>query len=305
VSADPTAVKVPGLTSERPKVPVASRPIARRRWPRRLAYVFLVGYALLMFVPFLWSVVTSFKTLPDSVQLTLIPDPFTLDAYDYVFNKLEPPLPRLFFNSGIIATSVTLSNVILGSIAGYAFARLHFRGREVIFLVVLATLMIPDQLRLVPVYLILNTLGLTKGVAQYAGVILVLAISATSIFLLRQYFQSIPREIEEAARIDGAGYFTTFWRVMLPLAGPAIAAVAILQFQGTWNGYFWPYVILQQPDQYTVPVALSFFRLAGGLVTNWPPLMAMVVLATIPVLVLYLFFQRYFVEGIAASGVKG
>ena len=305
MSADPTAVKVPGLTSERPKVPVASRPIARRRWPRRLAYVFLVGYALLMFVPFLWSVVTSFKTLPDSVQLTLIPDPFTLDAYDYVFNKLEPPLPRLFFNSGIIATSVTLSNVILGSIAGYAFARLHFRGREVIFLIVLATLMIPDQLRLVPVYLILNTLGLTKGVAQYAGVILVLAISATSIFLLRQYFQSIPREIEEAARIDGAGYFTTFWRVMLPLAGPAIAAVAILQFQGTWNGYFWPYVILQQPDQYTVPVALSFFRLAGGLVTNWPPLMAMVVLATIPVLVLYLFFQRYFVEGIAASGVKG
>jgi multiple sugar transport system permease protein len=286
-------------------VPVASRPATRRRWPRRLAYVFLIGYALLMFVPFIWSLVTSFKTLPDSVQLTLIPNPFTLDAYDYVFNELDPPLPRLFFNSGIIATSVTLSNVILGSIAGYAFARLHFRGREVIFLVVLATLMIPDQLRLVPVYLILNTLGLTKGVAQYAGVILVLAISATSIFLLRQYFQSIPREIEEAARIDGAGYFMTFWRVMLPLAGPAIAAVAILQFQGTWNGYFWPYVILQQPDQYTVPVALSFFRLAGGLVTNWPPLMAMVVLATIPVLVLYLFFQRYFVEGIAASGVKG
>ncbi|MFL5643807.1 MAG: carbohydrate ABC transporter permease, partial [Chloroflexota bacterium] len=197
------------------------------------------------------------------------------------------------------------SNVVLGSIAGYAFARLHFRGREVLFLIVLATLMIPDQLRLVPVYLILNTLGLTKGVAQYGGVILVLAISATSIFLLRQYFLSIPREIEEAARIDGAGYFTTFWRVMLPLAGPAIAAVAILQFQGTWNGYFWPYVILQQPDQYTVPVALSFFRLAGGLVTNWPPLMAMVVLATVPVLILYLFFQRYFVEGIAASGVKG
>ncbi|MFL5670968.1 MAG: carbohydrate ABC transporter permease [Chloroflexota bacterium] len=258
-----------------------------------------------MFVPFVWSLVTSFKTLPDSVQLTLIPDPFTLDAYDYVFNQLDPPLPRLFFNSGIIATSVTLSNVVLGSIAGYAFARLHFRGREVLFLIVLATLMIPDQLRLVPVYLILNTLGLTKGVAQYGGVILVLAISATSIFLLRQYFLSIPREIEEAARIDGAGYFTTFWRVMLPLAGPAIAAVAILQFQGTWNGYFWPYVILQQPDQYTVPVALSFFRLAGGLVTNWPPLMAMVVLATVPVLILYLFFQRYFVEGIAASGVKG
>jgi multiple sugar transport system permease protein len=277
----------------------------RRRWPRRVAYVVLIGYALLMFVPFAWSLITSFKTLPDSVQLTFIPDPFTLAAYDYVFTKLDPALPRLFFNSGLIAVVVTLTNVVLGSIAGYAFARLNFPGREILFLVVLATLMIPDQLRLVPVYLILNGLGLTKGVLQYAGVILVLAISATSIFLMRQYFLSIPKEIEEAARIDGASFFTTFWRVMLPLAGPAVAAVAILQFQGTWNGYFWPYIILQTPDQYTVPVALSFFRLAGGLVTNWPPLMAMVVMATLPVLVLYLFFQRYFVEGIAASGVKG
>lgn len=305
VSEDPPVPIGSGLTPARGTVSAPVMVGRRRRWPRRLAYVFLIGYALLMFVPFAWSVITSFKTLPDSVQLSIIPDPFTLDAYDYVFNKLDPPLPRLFFNSGIIAGAVTLSNVVLGSIAGYAFARLHFPGREVIFLVVLATLMIPDQLRLVPVYLLLNTFGLTKGVAQYGGVILVLAISATSIFLLRQYFLSIPHEIEEAARIDGASYFTTFWRVMLPLAGPAVAAVAILQFQGTWNGYFWPYVILQQPDQYTVPVALSFFRLAGGLVTNWPPLMAMVVLATIPVFILYLFFQRYFVEGIAASGVKG
>jgi multiple sugar transport system permease protein len=134
---------------------------------------------------------------------------------------------------------------------------------------------------------------------------LVLGISATSIFLMRQYFLSIPREIEEAARMDGAGYFTTFRRVMLPLAGPALAAVAILQFQGTWNGFFWPYILLQQQDQYTVPVAITFFRLAGGYGNNWPPLMALVVLATIPVLILYLFFQRYFVEGIAASGVKG
>jgi multiple sugar transport system permease protein len=295
-------VSTPAAVSTAPAAPVV---IGRRRWPRRLAYVFLIAYALLMFVPFVWSVVTSFKTLPDSVLLTVIPQPFTLSAYDFIFNKLDPPLPRLFFNSALIAVVVTTTNVVLGSIAGYAFARIRFPGREVLFLVVLATLMIPDQLRLVPVYLLLNAIGLTKGVLQYGGVMLILAISATSIFLLRQYFMSIPREIEEAARMDGAGYFTTFWRVMLPLAGPAVAAVAILQFQGTWNGYFWPYVIIQQQDQYTVPVALSFFRLTGGMATNWPPLMAMVVLATLPVLILYLFFQRYFVEGIAASGVKG
>ena len=284
----------------------SSRPAgARNPWPRRIAYLILIAYALLMFIPFIWSLVTSFKTLPDSVRLTFIPDPFTLDGYNFVFNELEPSLPRLFFNSGLIAAVVTLTNVVLGSIAGYAFARLRFPGREAIFLVVLATLMIPDQLRLVPVYLILNAIGFTKGVLQYAGVMLVLAISASSIFLLRQYFLSIPRELEEAARIDGAGFFRTFRSVMLPLAGPALAAVAILQFQGTWNGYFWPYVLLQEPDQLTVPVALGYFRLAGGLATNWPPLMALVVLATVPVLILYLFFQRYFVEGIAASGVKG
>jgi multiple sugar transport system permease protein len=275
------------------------------RWRRRIAYAFLIGYALLMFVPFAWSVITSFKTLPDSVRLTILPQPFTLQAYEFAFNELTPPLPRLFFNSALIATVVTISNVVLGSMAGYAFARLRFPGREILFLVVLATLMIPDQLRLIPVYLLLNGIGLTKGVLQYAGVILVLAIGGSSIFLLRQYFLSIPREIEEAARMDGASVFTTFWRVMLPLAGPAVAAVAILQFQGTWNGYFWPYILLQVPDQYTLPVALSQFRLAGGLGTIWPALMATVVMATVPVLILYLFFQRYFVEGVAASGVKG
>jgi multiple sugar transport system permease protein len=294
-----------GSLVARPADRTATVPPPRGRWRRRIAYVVLIGYAAIMFIPFVFSLITSFKTLPDSVLLTFIPDPFTIDAYDEVFNRLDPSLPRLFFNSGLIAAVVTTTNVVLGSIAGYAFARLRFPGRELIFLVVLATLMIPDQLRLVPVYLILNAIGFTKGVLQYAGVILVLAISATSIFLFRQYFLSIPREIEEAARMDGAGFFTTFWRVMLPLAGPALAAVAILQFQGTWNGFFWPYILLQQPDQYTVPVAITFFRSAGGYLTNWPPLMALVVLATIPVLILYLFFQRYFVEGIAASGVKG
>ena len=274
-------------------------------WRRRLAYAFLIGYALLMFVPFSWSIVTSFKTLPDSVRLTVIPQPFTLAAWEFAFTQLQPSLPRLFLNSAIIAIVVTISNLVLGSMAGYAFARLRFRGRDVLFLVVLATLMIPDQLRLVPVYLMLNAAGLTKGVLQYGGVMLVLAIGGSTIFLLRQYFLSIPRDLEEAARMDGAGYFRTFWQIMLPLAAPALAAVAILSFQGTWNGYFWPLILLQEQDQWTLPLGLSGFRLAGGLATNYPPLMATVVMATIPILILYLFFQRYFVEGIAASGVKG
>ena len=277
----------------------------RRRWVRRLAYAILIAYAILMCIPFAWSVITSFKTLPDSVKLEFIPDPFTLEAWEYVFTNLEPTIFRLFANSGGIALTATLTNIVLASAAGYAFARLRFGGREVLFLLVLATLMIPDQLRLVPVYLIMNGLGLTRGPGEYIAVVLVFAVMATNIFLMRQFFLSIPREIEEAARIDGAGAFTTFWRVMLPLAGPALAAVTILQFQGTWNAFFWPLILLRDQDHFTVQLGLSFFRTAGGFATNWPPLMAVVVLATIPVVVLYLFFQRYFVEGIAASGVKG
>lgn len=287
--------------------PVAIAPVGDRSWKtrRRLAYAFLIGYALLMFVPFAWSVLTSFKTLPDSVRPTILPDPFTLQGWEYAITKLTPPMPLLFFNSALIAGIVTVTNLVLGSLAGYAFARLRFPGRELLFLIVLATLMIPDQLRLVPVYLLLNGAGLTKGLGQYVGVIVVIAISGSSIFLLRQYFMSIPRDLEEAARIDGASFFTTFVRVMLPLAGPALSAVAILTFQGTWNGFFWPLILLQDPSKYTLPIGLNFFRTAGGFATNWPPLMATVVMATIPILVLYLFFQRYFVEGIAASGVKG
>lgn len=280
--------------------PVGDRSLG---WRRTLAYALLIGYALLMFLPFAWTVITSFKTQADSVRLTFIPDPVSLAGWQNAFTQLDPAIPTLFVNSLLIAIAVTVSNVLLGSMAGYAFARLRFPGREFLFLLVLATMMIPDQLRLVPVYQILRTLGLLSGELQYAGVVLVLAIAAPSIFLLRQYFLSIPHELEEAAKLDGAGFFTTFWRVMLPLATPAVAAVAILQFQGTWNGFFWPLIILQERDNATLPLGLVLFQ--DQYATRWPELMAVVVIATLPILALYLFFQRYFVEGIAAAGVKG
>lgn len=308
-----------GSTGPRPDLVTALQPMRKvepapvvgpvgdrsRKLRRGLAYGILIGYSLLMFVPFAWTVITSFKTLPDSTRLTFIPQPFTTAAWEYVFTNLEPNVLRMFINSFIIAIAVTLLNVVLGSFAGYAFARLRFPFRNVLFLIVLATLMIPDQLRMLPIYVMLNALGLRSGVLQYVGVILVLAISATSVFLLRQYFLTIPKDLEEAARIDGAGFFTTFYRVMLPLATPALAAVTILQFQGSWNSFFWPVVLIRDREYWTLPVGLTLFRLEGGFASNWPPLMATVVIATIPILILYLFFQRYFVEGVAASGVKG
>jgi multiple sugar transport system permease protein len=271
---------------------------------RAVAYILLTAWALLMFVPFAWTVITSLKTRPEALQLSLPANP-SLDAYTYIWDRIAPGLPQMFVSSIVIAGVVTASNLFLGSMAGYAFARLRFPGRDLLFIVVLATLMIPDQLRIVPVYQIMRFLGLiNKTPTNLLSVILVLAISATSIFLLRQYFLTIPRDLEEAAKLDGAGYFQTFWQVILPLASPALAAVGILQFQGAWNGLFWPAVFLSQArENWTLPFGIA--QLQGAFQTNWPPLMALVVVATLPILALYVFFQRYFVEGIAASGVKG
>ena len=257
-----------------------------------------------MLVPFAWQIITSFKTEPDAARLTIIPDPFTLAGWERGFGSLHPGIPQLFFNSMVIAIAVTVTNLVLGSMAGYAFARLRFPLRTVLFLLVLATLMIPDQLRLVPVYLIVRALGLiTNSPLNYLGVILIMAVQAQMVFLFRQFFLTIPRDLEEAAKIDGAGHFTTFARVMLPLAGPAVAAVAILAFQGTWNSFFWPLLILQSPDHWTLPLALFSFKFEFRV--DWPALMSVTVAAIVPILLIYIFFQRYFVQGVAASGVKG
>jgi multiple sugar transport system permease protein len=274
------------------------------RWRRVIAYVLLTAWALLMFVPFAWTIVTSLKDRPEVMDITL-PASADVDAYVYAWGSINPGLPQMFLNSLGLAAAVTLGNVLLGSMAGYAFARLRFPGRELLFLAVLATLMIPDQLRLVPVYQIMNFLELTRdNPANYLSVFLVTAVSASAIFLLRQYFLTIPIDLEEAARIDGAGYFRTYWQVVLPLASPALAAVAILQFQGSWNGLFWPAVLFgPNREHWTLPFGIV--QLQGVFQTDWPPMMAIVVVATLPIVILYVFFQRYFVEGVAASGVKG
>jgi multiple sugar transport system permease protein len=264
-----------------------------------VVYTLLVGVALLFFTPFFWSVSTSLKTLPESVAgFDLIPDNPTLNAYREVLTQFS--FSRYIVNSAFLAATLTVTNVLLASIGGYAFARLRFPGREPLFLLVLATLMIPDQLRLVPVFQMLTNWGL---IGTYQGYIIVKLVLAESLFLMRQYFLTIPRDFEEAAKLDGAGYFKTYWRVMLPLASPAIAAVTILTFQGIWNELFWPLIILQDESKYTLTVGISQF--VGIYNTQWPELMAASVIAILPVAVIFLIFQRYFVSGLVAAGVKG
>jgi multiple sugar transport system permease protein len=276
-------------------------PRNRRELVRKaVLYALLTAIALLFFVPFIWSITTSFKTIPDSVNVNLIPHPWTTQAWHDIWHNYD--FPTYIKNSLFLAVVVTALNMVLGGLGGYAFARLRFPGRDLLFLLVLLTLMVPDQLRLVPVFVMLTNWHL---IASFKGYLLINVVTATNLFFMRQYFLTIPKDFEEAAKLDGAGYFKTFWRVMLPLALPAIAALAILQFQGTWNDFFWPLIIFGQgsPKLYTVQLGLALLHFNYS--TLWPQIMAGSLIAIVPILVIFVVFQRYFVSGVVSSGVKG
>ena len=290
------------------------RDIALPEIPRRpfhsrittvLVYLALLALAFLYFVPFIWSFLTSLKDLPETTGFDLWPDDPDFDAYREVWTQFD--FARFALNSLGLATAIMVFDVFLASLGGYAFARLHFPGREVLFMLVLSTLMIPDQLRLVPVFTMLTDFPVIhyNFVGTYEGYVLIKLVAAANLFFMRQYFLTIPRDFEEAARLDGAGYFKTYWKVMLPLAAPGIAAVAILSFEGAWNDFFWALVILGfgNPDHYTLPLGIAQFKFQYQ--TLWPQLMAAAVIATVPIALLYLFFQRYFVAGVVSAGVKG
>ena len=257
-------------------------------------------FALLFFTPFVWTIATSFKTLPDSAYFNLIPHPFTTEAWKSVWTDYD--FKRYALNSLFLAVTVTVLNLFLASLGGYAFARLRFPGREVLFLIILGTLMIPDQLRLIPVFVMLTNWHL---IGNFSGYILINLVTAVNLFFMRQYFLTIPRDFEEAAKLDGAGYFKTYWRIMLPLAGPAIAALAILQFQGTWNDFFWPLILFGQGSEHMYTMQLGLAQLTFTYQSLWPQLMAGSIMAITPILVIFLVFQRFFVSGVTAAGIKG
>ncbi|MDX6439136.1 MAG: multiple sugar transport system permease protein [Gaiellaceae bacterium] len=276
----------------------ARTPAERAR--RILTYVLLFAIAALFAIPFLWTISTSLKTLPETTGFDLLPNHPSLRAYREVLTEFD--FFRYAANSFFLAGVITLANLILCSIGGYAFARLRFPGRELLFMLVLATLMIPDQLRLVPVFLLLSGWGL---VGSFKGYMLIKLVLASNLFFMRQYFLTIPKDFEEAAKLDNAGHFKTFWKVMLPLTGPALAAITILTFQGIWNEFFWPLILLGfgDPDHYTVQLGIAQFSFQYQ--TLWPQLMAASVIAILPIVIIFVFFQRYFVAGVVASGVKG
>lgn len=263
-------------------------------------YILLIAYAALTLIPFLWALSASFKPLPEIVggEVNFIPRHFTLENYRQIFVE-EPLFLRWLFNSVAIAVSVTLLNLTFNSLAGYALARLQFRGKRFWFLLILAVLAVPVQVTLIPTFLILKALGWLNS---YQGMIVPGMVNATFIFMMRQFFLNFPPELEEAAALDGLGRFGIFWYIVLPLAKPALAAQTILVFMSSWNNFLLPVVILFEPEMFTLPLGLNTFK--GEYISYWNNIMAASMIFTLPVLLLYAFFNRYFIQGITFTGGK-
>lgn len=267
-----------------------------------VAYVVLIVVAIAMFVPFIFSLTTSVKTpreanQPLSLRGLFWPEHFSFTAYHTVF---DADIGRWFFNSAFVAAIWVIGRAFADSAAGYAFARMQFPGKNILFLAVISTLMIPGMVTIVPKFLILKQLHLLN---TYGALTLPFLADAFGIFLMKQFFESVPVELEEAARVDGASRYRMFVQIILPNAMPALTALAIFSFQGSWNAFLEPLIFTTSPDVRTLPLGLAYFRQANY--TEWTILMAMAVITTVPIAIFYLIFQRWFVEGQVSSGIKG
>jgi multiple sugar transport system permease protein len=279
--------------------------MAARRLRRAGLYAFLVGASVLMVVPFFWTLSTAFKESADvfASPPQLIPDPVTLQNFEDVFTLL--PFPRYFFNSVVVTGLIVLCNVFFGTMAAYAFAKLRFPGRDLIFGALLLTLMVPFQVNLIPLYAIMVRLrDVTDviGADTYFGLIAPSAIQVFGIFLMRQFLRSIPNEILENARVDGASEWRILRSIIFPLALPGMATLAIFTFVAAWNDFLWPLIVTSSDEMRTLPVGLAL--LARKNTVNWGQTMAGTVLAAAPMIVVFLFLQRQFIEGLTAGSVK-
>ena len=264
------------------------------------AHVVLLLGSGVMLLPFLWMLSTSLKRPPEIFTYPPVWIPGTIEWSNYRSAIDAMPFGRFYLNSLFVATSVTLLQLLTSSLSAFAFARLRFRGRNAIFLLYLATLMIPFQVTMIPNFILMRYLGWFD---TYQALILPPAFSAFSTFLLRQYFLSIPLDLDEAARIDGATSWRIWWQVTLPLSGPVLAALAIFVFLNSWNDFLWPLIITNSIEMRTLPVGLSAFQSQYGV--RWNLLMAGSVIAMVPVLVVYILGQKWFVRGVTLTGMGG
>jgi len=261
--------------------------------------VLLVGIGTTV-VPFLWMLSSSLKTNLEVFHIppTLIPPAPQWQNYLQIFKVV--PYGRWFLNSVFITLAQTIFYLFVASLAGFTFARLRFPGREAIFALYLATLMVPGEVTLIPRFILMKELHL---IDTFAAVILPGVFSAYGVFLLRQFLMNLPDSLEEAAILDGASYFRIYWEIILPLAGPALATLAIFSFRGAWNDFTWPLIVINSENMKPLSVGLASFH--GLYETNWPYLMAASTVALIPIIIVFVAAQKYFVRGIALTGLKG
>ncbi len=267
-------------------------------------YGFLTLGALMMLGPFLWMIATSLK-LPGEVfsyqkpwWYDWVPTSFVWQNYVKAWQVV--PFARFYLNSIFVVLLTTLGQVTTSAFAAYAFARLRFPGRDNIFFTYLATMMIPGAVTMIPVFILLEQLG---WIDSYKAVILPGIFTAYGTFMLRQFFLTLPKDLEDAAKIDGCSYFGIFWRILLPLSKPALATLTTFTFMGSWMNFMWPLVVLNSHEKFTLPVGLAYFQSLHH--TDWTLLMAGSLMMILPILLLFIFNQRYFVEGIKLSGIKG
>lgn len=270
-------------------------------------HIVLILVSLLSIFPFVWLISTSLKGINENIFAyppTLIPQDFTFDNYVGVWKRVN--LFGYFINSMIVAVGTVVLNLILSSLAAYPLARMEFKGKKITFFAILATIMIPFQAIMLPVYLItikLHLVDSVNSIAGYTGMILPFAVSAFGIFLMRQAFLTIPREMEEAAIVDGCNVFQVFWRVLLPMVKPSLAVLAIFTFIGSWGEFLWPSIVLTKESLYTLPVGVN--NLQGMFSSNWRFIAAGSIISIIPIIVFFLSMQKYFISGENEGAVKG
>lgn len=295
-------------TSAERTLAIAERLVSSTARPRRkfsvglaLAYLLLTLGAVIMLTPFVWMVLTSLKPAPELVRFAFLPQNPTLANYVTVLQTSD--FGRWYFNSLLVACFSTLCVAIFDSLVGYTLNKFTFPGKNLIFIAILATLMIPTEMLIIPWYTMSVKLSWHVGFMQYWGIAFPGIITATGIFLMRQFFDSVPNELLDAARMDGLHEPGIWWRIAMPLVKPAIAALCIFNFIGNWNAYVWPLIIASSREYYTLPIGLKFFR--GEATSSWELIMAGSTLATAPLILVFLLFQRQIIKGIALTGLKG
>ncbi len=285
-------------------VPRARR---RRRLPFSPWHLVLIPATLVLLFPFAWLLVTSVETPAEALRFPPVLTPHVIRFANYSDALDSAPFVRFFINSAVVAVATVLANLVLCSLAGYAFARFRFFGRTALFAVIMATLMVPFQVTMIPQFIITKWLGVhvlaVVGINHIGALILPNAATAFGIFFMRQFFRTLPIEYEESARVDGASRLTVLVRIVLPLATPALATLAALTFLDSWNNFLWPLIAITSTDQMTLPLGLATFQ--GAHSTEWPLLMAATVMSLLPMLAIFFLAQRYFVRSVAATGLAG